>query len=39
LRGKAVTLLKVQLAALALAELRAGDREHAAKLPVELARR
>ena len=29
--GKAVTLLKVQLAASALAELRAGERQHAAK--------
>ena len=36
--GKAVTLLKVQLAASALAELRGGDAQHAAKLLVELAR-
>jgi hypothetical protein len=39
LDGKAVTLLKVQLATSALAELRGGEREHAAKLLVELARR
>jgi hypothetical protein len=37
--GKAVTLLKAQLAASALAELRAGEREAAAKLLIELARR
>ena len=36
--GKAVTLLKVQLAASALAEMRAGEREAAAKLLIELAR-
>jgi hypothetical protein len=36
LDGKAVTLLKVQLATSALAELRGGEREHAAKLLVEL---
>jgi hypothetical protein len=35
--GKAVTLLKAQLAVSALAELRAGEREQAAKLLVELA--
>jgi hypothetical protein len=39
LDGKAVTLLKVQLATSALAELRGGEREHAAKLLVDLARR
>ena len=37
--GKAVSLLKAQLAASALAELRAGEREAAAKLLIELARR
>ena len=36
--GKAVTLLKVQLATAALAELRAGERQQAAKLLIELAR-
>lgn len=35
--GKAVTLLKVQLAASALAELRGGERQHAAKLLTGLA--
>jgi hypothetical protein len=35
-KGKAVTLLKVQLASCALAELRAGERQHAAKVLVEL---
>jgi len=37
LKGKAVTLLKVQLAASALAELRGGERAHARRVPVELA--
>ncbi len=37
--GKAVSLLKIQLAVAALAELRAGDREQAAKLLTELGRR
>jgi hypothetical protein len=37
--GKAVTLLKAQLAASALAELRGGERQHAAKLLTELASR
>jgi hypothetical protein len=37
--GKAVSLLKAQLALAALAELRAGEREAAAKLLTELARR
>jgi hypothetical protein len=37
--GKAVTLLKAQVAASALAELRAGERERAGKLLVELATR
>jgi hypothetical protein len=37
--GKAVSLLKAQLALSALAEMRAGEREAAAKLLVELARR
>jgi hypothetical protein len=37
--GKGVTLLKAQLALAALAELRAGEREAAAKLLTELARR
>jgi hypothetical protein len=37
--GKAVSLLKAQLALSALAELRAGEREQAAKLLAELARR
>jgi hypothetical protein len=37
--GKAVTLLKSQLALAALAELRAGEREAAAKMLTELARR
>jgi hypothetical protein len=36
-KGKAVTLLKAQLAASALAELRGAEREHAAKLLIELA--
>jgi hypothetical protein len=36
--GKAVSLLKAQLALSALAELRAGEREQAAKLLAELAR-
>ena len=35
--GKAVTLLKAQVAASALAELRAGDGQHAARLLTELA--
>ena len=35
--GKAVTLLKAQLAASALAELRGVERQHAAKLLIELA--
>jgi hypothetical protein len=38
-KGKAVTLLKVQLVASALAELRADEREHAAKLLIEFATR
>jgi hypothetical protein len=38
-KGKGVTLLKVQLAATALAELRGGDSQHAAKLLGELATR
>jgi hypothetical protein len=37
--GKAVSLLKAQLALSALAELRAGEREAAAKLLTELVRR
>jgi hypothetical protein len=37
--GKAVSLLKAQLAVAALAELRGGEREQAAKLLVELASR
>jgi hypothetical protein len=37
--GKAVSLLKAQLALSALAELRAGEREAAAMLLRELARR
>ena len=37
--GKGVSLLKAQLALSALAELRAGEREAAAKLLAELARR
>ena len=37
-KGKAVTRLEVQLAASALAELRAAECERAAKLLVELAR-
>jgi hypothetical protein len=37
--GKAVSLLKAQLALAALAELRAGEREAAAKLLTELVRR
>lgn len=37
--GKDVSLLKAQLAVLALAELRAGDGKRAAKLLSELARR
>ena len=36
--GKAVSLLKAQLAVSALAELRAGEQEAAAKLLAELAR-
>jgi hypothetical protein len=38
-KGKAVTLLDAQLAISALAELRAGERERAAKLLIELATR
>jgi hypothetical protein len=38
-KGKAVTLLNAQLAISALAELRAGERERAAKLLIELATR
>jgi hypothetical protein len=38
-KGKAVTLLDAQLAALALAELQAGDSQRAAKLLFELATR
>ncbi len=37
--GKAVSLLKAQLAVAALAELRAGEREHAARLLTGLIRR
>jgi hypothetical protein len=37
--GKAVSLLKAQLALSALAELRAGEREAAARLLMELVRR
>jgi hypothetical protein len=37
--GKAVSLLKAQLALAALSELRAGEREAAAKVLTELARR
>jgi hypothetical protein len=37
--GKAVSLLKTQLALSALAELRAGEREAAGKLLIELVRR
>jgi hypothetical protein len=37
--GKATSLLKAQLALAALSELRAGERESAAKLLVELVRR
>jgi hypothetical protein len=37
--GKAVSLLKAQLALSALAELRAGEREAAAKMLGELVRR
>jgi hypothetical protein len=37
--GKAVSLLKAQLALSALAELRAGEREAAAKMLTELVRR
>jgi hypothetical protein len=37
--GKAVSLFKAQLALAALSELRAGEREAAAKLLTELARR
>jgi hypothetical protein len=37
--GKAVSLLKAQLALAALSELRTGSREAAAKLLTELARR
>jgi hypothetical protein len=36
--GKAVSLLKAQLALAALSELRAGEREAAAKLLTELGR-
>jgi hypothetical protein len=36
--GKTVSLLKAQLALSALAELRAGEREHAPKLLWEIAR-
>src|SRR5580765_59075 len=36
--GKGVSLLKAQLALSALAEMRAGEREAAAKLLIELAR-
>ena len=39
IEGKAVSLLKAQLALSALAELRAGEREAAAKLLAQLARR
>ena len=37
--GRAVSLLKTQLALVALSELRAGGREHTAKLLTELVRR
>jgi hypothetical protein len=37
--GKAVSLLKAQLVLAALSELRAGEREAAAKLLTELVRR
>jgi hypothetical protein len=37
--GEAVSLLKAQLALSGLAELRAGEREAAVKLLIELARR
>jgi hypothetical protein len=37
--GNAVSLLKAQLALSALAELRAGERQHAAKLLAKLVRR
>jgi hypothetical protein len=37
--GKAVTLLKSQVAACALAELRSVERAHAARLLIELATR
>jgi hypothetical protein len=37
--GKGISLLKAQLALSALAELRAGEREAAAKMLVELVRR
>jgi hypothetical protein len=37
-KGKAVSLLKAQLAVVALAELRAGEREAAATLLTELVR-
>jgi hypothetical protein len=37
--GKGVSLLNAQLALSALGELRAGEREQAAKLLTELARR
>ena len=37
--GKAVSLLKAQLALAALSELRTGEREAAAKMLTELARR
>src|SRR5690349_1537186 len=39
IEGKAVSLLKAQLALSALAELRGGEREAAGKLLTELARR
>jgi hypothetical protein len=37
--GKAVSLIKARLALSALAELRAGEREAAAKMIMELVRR
>jgi hypothetical protein len=37
--GKTISLLKAQLAVAALSELRAGEREAAAKLLAELGRR
>jgi hypothetical protein len=39
IEGKAVSLLKAQLALSALAKLRAGEREAAAKMLTELVRR